>query len=137
MPQVQKRGGLVLFVQYVQVAGEESLSGIPEDIHCQVRQGLKAGAHIPVAAKAADPRDKNIVALAAQSLHMAQEDFQGETGLVDGPAGPALQHNPVRGAADNGLHTQFIKKGVPERTAAVIEHRSGQANDRLLFCLHV
>ena len=79
-----ERGRLILFLQYVQVVGEKFLPGLPEDVLHQIRQGLKAGTHVSVPPEAADPRHQDIVALAAQRLHMAQVDFQRQARLING-----------------------------------------------------
>ena len=81
--QIYKGRLLILFLHCIQLVGEKLLARVPENILCQVGQGLKAGTHIPFPTKVVHPRDQDVVALACQCLNMAQIDFSGQTGLVN------------------------------------------------------
>ena len=124
---------LLFFQQDVHVVGEEFLIRVPKDIAYQIRQSLKPGAHAPVPPEIADPGHQDVIAFPCQCSHMAQIDFQGQAGFVDGQGSPLLQDFPVGGIADGGLHAKFLEKGPPQDSVAVIQHRPGEADDSLLL----
>ena len=129
----EERGLLPLPREDVHLVGEDLDPLPPEDVPCQVGQGLKAGTHVAVPPETADPGDQHIVAASRQGRHMAQENFQGQARLVNGQGRACVHDPPVRGAAEHCLDAQLVEKGLPERPIAVVQQSLRQPDDHSMF----